>query len=237
MLGPTPTLADRMPVLSVVVPVHNEAAFLAHALPALIDAVSSVTADSEILVMENGSTDGTATLATELGGTAVRVIQLPRPDYGEAMKTGFELASGDWVVNVDIDYFSADFFRAVLDSGADIVIGSKRDPGSDDRRPLVRRLATAVFNLILRAMFSSRVSDTHGMKGFRRHVIETFVPITVSRTDLFDTELVLRAERGGCRIEEVPVVVEELREARSSLFRRVPRTLRGLWHIRRLLSS
>ncbi|MFP5332996.1 MAG: glycosyltransferase family 2 protein [Acidimicrobiia bacterium] len=226
-----------MPVLSVVVPVHNEAGFLAYALPALIDAVRSVSADGEILVMENGSTDGTAALATELGGTAVRVIQLPRPDYGEAMKTGFELASGEWVVNVDIDYFSADFFRAVLDSDADIVIGSKRDPGSDDRRPLVRRLATAVFNLILRAMFASRVSDTHGMKGFRRPVIETYVPITVSRTDLFDTELVLRAERGGCRIEEVPVVVEELREARSSLFRRVPRTLRGLWRIRRLLSS
>ena len=226
-----------MPQLSVVVPVHNEALFLPQALPSLIDAVHEVTDDGEILVMENGSNDGTAALARRLGGSEVRVVELSTPDYGEAMKSGFELAAGDWIVNVDIDYFAADFFRAVLASDADVVIGSKRDPESDDRRPALRRLATAVFNLLLRTLFDSRVSDTHGMKGFRRHVIETYVPATVSRTDLFDTELVLRAERGGCRIEEVPVIVEELREARSSLLARVPRTLRGLWRIRRLLRS
>jgi glycosyltransferase involved in cell wall biosynthesis len=226
-----------MKSLSVVVPVHNEAAFLPTAIGPLVDAVRSVTDDFEILVMENGSTDGTAALATELGGEDVTVIQLPIPDYGEAMKTGFETATGGWVVNVDIDYFSADFFRAVLASDADLVIGSKRDPRSDDRRPALRRLATAVFNLLLRTLFGSRVSDTHGMKGFRKHVLDEFVPVTVSRTDLFDTELVLRAERAGRLIEEVPVVVEELRAARSSLIRRVPRTLRGLWRIRRILST
>lgn len=207
------------------------------ALPSLIDAARSVTDHAEILVMENGSTDGTAALASEIGGEAVRVIQLPQPDYGEAMKAGFDLAQGKWVVNVDIDYFSAEFFGAVLASDADLVIGSKRDPASDDRRPFVRRLATAVFNLLLRTLFGSRVSDTHGMKGFRRGVLDEFVPLTRSRTDLFDTELVLRAERAGRRIEEVPVVVEELRAARSSLIRRVPRTLRGLWRIRRILSD
>jgi len=217
--------------------VHNEAAFLPTALPSLVGAVRSVTEDAEILIMENGSTDGTAALATELGGADVRVIQLPVADYGEAMKTGFEMAEGAWVVNVDIDYFSARFFRSVLASDADLVIGSKRNPGSDDRRPIVRRLATAVFNLLLRVLFGSHVSDTHGMKGFRKSVIDEFVPVTRSRTDLFDTELVLRAERAGRRIQEVPVVVEELREARSSLFRRVPRTLRGLWRIRRILRT
>jgi glycosyltransferase involved in cell wall biosynthesis len=117
-----------MTLLSVVVPVHNEASFLPYAIPALIEAVAAVTSDAEILIMENGSTDGTAALATELGGDKVRVVQLPTPDYGEAMKAGFDLASGEWVVNVDIDYFSADFFRAVVSSDADLVIGSKRDP-------------------------------------------------------------------------------------------------------------
>ena len=220
-----------------VVPVHNEAAFLTTALPSLIEAVRSVTSDAEILVMENGSTDGTAAVAAEIGGSDVTVVQLPFADYGEAMKSGFDMAAGEWVVNVDIDYFSADFFRAVLASDADLVIGSKRDPDSDDRRPAVRRLATAVFNLLLRTLFGSRVSDTHGMKGFRKPVIDALVPVTRSRTDLFDTELVLRAERAGHRIEEVPVIVEELREARSSLIRRVPRTLKGLLVIRRILSE
>lgn len=227
-----------MPVaLSIVVPVHNEAAFLPSALPALIEAGRSVAPDVEILVMENGSTDGTADLARELGGDAVTVHELDIPDYGEAMKAGFDLAIGEWVVNVDIDYFSADFFAAVLASDADLVIGSKRDPQSEDRRPPIRRLATAVFNLLLRTLLGSHVSDTHGMKGFRRALLDEYVPQTVSRTDLFDTELVIRAERGGVTIEEVPVVIEELRDARSSLLKRVPRTLRGLLRIRRLLAA
>jgi len=223
--------------LSIVVPVHNEAGFLPSALPALIEAGRQVAPDVEILIMENGSTDGTADLARELGGDAVTVHELDTPDYGEAMKAGFDVAGGAWVVNVDIDYFSADFFAAVLASDADLVIGSKRDPASDDRRPAVRRLATSVFNMLLRTLFGSSVSDTHGMKGFRRWVLDEYVPKTVSRTDLFDTELVIRAERGGVSIQEVPVVIEELRDARSSLIKRVPRTLRGLLRIRRLLST
>jgi len=59
----------------------------------------------------------------------------------------------------------------------------------------------------------------------------------ISTQDLFDTELVIRAERRGARIAEVPATVEELREARSSFLGRVPRTLRGLWKIRRALSA
>ncbi|MEX1044357.1 MAG: glycosyltransferase [Acidimicrobiia bacterium] len=224
-----------MPALSVVVPVHNEATFLPSALPALIEVVQEVSPGAEILVVENGSTDGTADVARDLGGDAVRVIELDRPDKGEALRRGFAEATGEWVVSVDVDYFSADFMRAVLTSQADVVIGSKRDPASEDQRPLVRRFATAVFNLLLRLILQSRVSDTHGMLGFRRWVLERHAPITVSGTDLFDTELILRAERDGAKITEVPVVVAELRHARSGLLGRVPRTLRGLVRIRRLL--
>lgn len=224
-----------MPALSIVVPVHNEAAFLPFALPSLIESTAGVTDDFEILVIENGSTDGTAGVARELGTEAVRVVELERPDKGEALRRGFELANGDWVISVDIDYFATEFFRAVLASGADVVIGSKRNPESEDRRPLIRRFATSVFNLMLRLLLGSRVTDTHGMLGFRPWVLEKHAPITVSGTDLFDTELILRAERDGAKIQEVPVVVAELREARSGLFGRVPRTLRGLLKIRRAL--
>lgn len=225
-----------MPVLSVVVPVHNEAAFLRSALPSLIEATAGVTDDYEILVIENGSTDETADVARELATDSVRVVELEQPDKGEALRRGFALATGAWVVSVDIDYFSVDFFRAVLASDADVVIGSKRDRDSDDRRPLIRRFATSVFNLLLRVVLGSRVSDTHGMLGFRPWVLEKHSPITVSGTDLFDTELILRADRDGAKIEEVPVVVAELREARSGLFGRIPRTLRGLLRIRKALS-
>lgn len=200
--------------------------------------VLSAAPDAEILIVENGSTDDTAEVARKVSTEPpVRVISLAEPDYGAAMRHGFLASEGDWVVNFDIDYFSGEFLRTILDQpeDVDLVIASKRDPESKDRRPAVRRLATLVFNLMLRTILGSRVSDTHGMKGFRRHLVDDLAPQVVSTKDLFDTELVIRAERAGYRIVEVPVEVAEMRAARSSLVKRVPRTVKGLFRIRRAI--
>ena len=227
------------PFFSIVVPVYNEAAFLPEAMPLLIAELESAGVAYVLSIVENGSNDGTAEVAGGLAGDApVEVMSLATPDYGAAMRDGFLAAEGEWVVNFDIDYFSGDFLRRVIAvaESADIVIGSKRDPESDDRRPAIRRLATFVFNLLLRTILSSKVSDTHGMKAFRHDVITKVAPTVNSTKDLFDTELVIRAERAGYRIAEVPVIVEEMRQAKSSLIKRVPRTIRGLLRIRRDLA-
>jgi glycosyltransferase involved in cell wall biosynthesis len=227
------------PTFSIVVPVYNEAAFIPRALPALIGQMESLGESYRILIVENGSDDDTAKVTREVAGDfPVSVLSLDRPDYGAAMREGFLEADGDWVVNFDIDYFSAEFLTRVLSmSEVDLVIASKRDPSSEDRRPPIRRVATRVFNLMLHTILGSRVSDTHGMKAFRRNLVEDLAPSVVSRKDLFDTELVVRAERAGYRIEEVPVVVEEMRVTRSSLVKRAPRTVIGLFRIRRILKS
>ena len=228
------------PSLTIVVPVYNEASFLPEGLPKLISAVESVGAPYEIRLIENGSSDSTARLARELAGNAHLIVEsLAEPDYGAAMRHGFLEADSDWVVNFDIDYFSAGFLRQLLTQpdSVDLVIGSKRDPLSEDRRPLIRRIATRVFNLLLTVILGSKVSDTHGMKGFRRKLVDDLAPQVISTQDLFDTELVIRAERAGYEIVEVPVVVEEIRSAKSSLIKRAPRTVFGLIKMRRLLRS
>ena len=227
------------PVFSLVVPVYNEAAFVPRALPALISEMEELGESYDIYIIENGSTDNTAAVAREVAGEAsVIVDSLEAADYGAAMRHGFLQADGQWIVNFDIDYFSADFLKKVLATeDADLVIGSKRDPRSEDRRPFSRRVATRVFNLMLRAVLGSRVTDTHGMKAFSQDLIAKIAPSVESTQDLFDTELVVRAERSGYRIREVPVVVEEIRSAKSSLARRVPRTVRGLFRIRKALRS
>lgn len=224
--------------VSIVVPVYNEAGFIPWALPRMVEEVVRAAPDAEVLLVENGSSDDTGRVATEVAaGSPVRVISLAAPDYGAAMRHGFLVSDGEWVVNFDIDYFSGEFLNTVLSQPpeVDMVIASKRDPESTDRRPLVRRVATRVFNLLLRFILGSRVSDTHGMKGFRRSLVDDLGPLVISTKDLFDTELVIRAERAGYRILEVPVEVAEIRAARSSLVRRVPRTIAGLFRIRRLL--
>ena len=227
------------PTISVVIPVHNEAGYIDAALPQLAEALESVGEAFEIIVAENGSTDATADIADRFAqaDNRISVIRLPDPDYGAAMRRGFLEAKGAWVVNFDIDYFSSDFLRSGLqvDDSIDIVLASKRVEGSDDQRSPLRRLGTWGFNLVLRLLFRSRVTDTHGMKMIRRPVVEALVPRVRSTKDLFDTELVIRAERAGHRIAEIPTKVEELREARSSFFSRIPRTLMGLFRIRRAL--
>lgn len=226
------------PTISVVVPVYNEADFVPEALPKLVQEMDAVGVSYRILLVENGSTDDTAETARRVAaGMPVDVLSLPVPDYGAAMRQGFLASEGEWVINFDIDYFSADFVRVVLGQPdtVDLVIASKRDPESEDRRPAIRRLATRVFNLLLRTILASGVSDTHGMKGFRGKLVDDLAPQVASTQDLFDTELVIRAERAGYRIVEVPVKVEEIRETRSSLVKRAPRTVIGLLRIRSLL--
>ena len=225
------------PTLSVVIPIHNEASYLPGALSALRAELDALGETYEVILAENGSTDGTDRVAADLATAApvvVRVLSLPEPNYGAAMRAGFRVATGRWVVNFDIDYFSGDFLRAALDRAGttDLVLASKRAPGADDRRSRLRRLGTGGFNLLLRLLFHSRVSDTHGMKMVSRPVVEEIVPLVGSTLDLFDTELVIRAGRAGYRIAEVPAVVVEQREARSAFLSRVPRTLLGLARIR-----
>ena len=230
-----------LPVISAVIPVHNEAGFIETALPRLVETLESVGEAFEIIVVENGSIDATAEIASALAvaDDRISVVRLLEPDYGAAMRSGFLKATGAWIVNFDIDYFSADFLRSglLLRGSADLILASKRVAGSDDRRSSVRRLGTWGFNLALRFLFRSEVTDTHGMKMIRRPVVEVLVPQIRSTKDLFDTELVIRAERAGHLIAEIPTTVEELRVARSAFVKRIPRTLIGLWRIRRALRA
>lgn len=229
------------PSITVVIPVHNEATFLPGALPQLFDDLDSVEADIGVLVAENGSTDGTADLVRSAMERfpQLSLLELTDADYGAAMRAGFLQADTDWVVNFDIDYFSGSFLIKALALGetADIVLASKRVEGADDQRGIVRRLATWTFNQVLRFVLGSGVSDTHGMKLVRKTVVDEIVPDVISTVDLFDTELVVRAEKAGFSIAELPVAVVELRESKSNLIKRVPRTLKGVWAIRRSMKD
>jgi glycosyltransferase involved in cell wall biosynthesis len=232
---------DRIPEVTVVIPVHNEADYLPTALPLLFEEMGAVDASVRVLVAENGSTDATADLvrAAMTDYPGLDLLELPDANYGAAMRDGFLAAESEWVVNFDIDYFSASFLNDALAhrDEADIVLASKRVAGAEDRRGATRRLATFTFNQILRLALGSGVSDTHGMKLVRSSVVEDLAPSVISTTDLFDTELVVRAERAGYRIVELPAHVEELRDSKSSLVKRVPRTLTGVWSIRRSLKA
>ena len=232
-------LAYAPRVLSVVMPAHNEEALLEASVRDVARELRARDRQFEIVVVENGSTDATAAIARRLAEELpeVRALTCPQPDYGGALRTGFLEATGDLVVIFDVDYYEFSFLDravAVLDDpdGPDVVIGSKRGAGSVDTRAWSRRLVTAVFSRILTVGFGLTVSDTHGIKVVRRAPLKDLAAACRYGTDLFDTELVLRAERSALRVVEIPVVVEERRPSRSSIAKRIPRTLLGLVRLR-----
>jgi glycosyltransferase involved in cell wall biosynthesis len=196
-----------------------------------------------LLVVENGSTDDTREIARQLAGKYpnVRVSSRPVANYGAALREGLMSARGEFVVTFDVDYYElrfVDLALALLESGDEapvIVVASKRAPGSRDERPLPRRFVTAVFGSMLRIGFSLSVSETHGMKAMRRAPVETLLRQCRFASDLFDTELVIRAERAGLRVAELPARTQERRPSRTSIWRRVPRTLVGLVELRIML--
>ena len=172
----------------------------------------------------------------------VRALSLAAADYGAALRAGFLAARGDTVVNFDVDYFDLTFLDAAVDQlegprAPAIVVGSKRAPGARDERPMARRLITSVFSLLLRRGLGLGVSDTHGMKAMLRAPLLSVVEECRFGTDLFDTELVLRAERAGLPVVEIPVAVNEQRPSRTSIVRRSVRTVRGLVRLRTALRA
>ena len=124
------TCARMRPTFSIVVPVYNEAEFIPEAVPTLIEQMESIGEPYRIFLVENGSTDGTATVAQQVAeNRPVTVLSLDAADYGAAMRHGFLAGDGDWVVNFDIDYFSADFLKRVLAlDDVDLVIASNAIP-------------------------------------------------------------------------------------------------------------
>lgn len=237
-MSPAPeSFEPQTPVeLTVVIPVHNEEDMLGPEVASLTQELEARGIGFEIVLSENGSTDDTARQAEALAEAdpRIRVLHLAQPDYGAAMRAGMAAARGRAVANVDIDFYDGDFLARGLrlTDSFGIVVGSKIMPGSEDRRSFFRRLVSLVFTLTLRLLFDRRLDDTHGMKVVRRDVVDRFLPQTVMGKDLFDTELVLRARRGGVEVRAIPVVVEEKRPARLSIIRRIPRSIKGILRLR-----
>ncbi len=220
-------------------PAHNEESYLSAAVQEVVDNLRDRSRPFEVVVVENGSTDGTAALAGSLDAEIpeVRAISLATPDYGGALRTGFLEAHGDLVAIFDVDYYDFQFLDDALElldqpGGPDVVVGSKRGAGSVDTRSWTRRAVTAGFSFILRLGFGLRVSDTHGIKVVRRAPLLDLAAASRTGADIYDTELILRAERAGLKVVAIPVTVEERRPSRSSILRRIPRTVVALTRLR-----
>jgi glycosyltransferase involved in cell wall biosynthesis len=225
---------DTRPSISIVIPVHNEEGILRAAIVDLVDRLEVFPWSYELVIAENGSTDRTIEVAQEL---AARFSQLvcrnsEEPNYGKALRDGILHAGGEIIICDEIDLCDTDFYeRAVAllqDPSVDFVVGSKVMEGARDERPLYRRLGTVVINGMLRLTLGFKGTDTHGLKAIRREPAQRIARACLVDRDLFASELVIRAERAGLGLREIPVRVLEKRPPTVGLVRRVPNVLRGL---------
>lgn len=221
---------------SVVIPVFNEEEIIEESINSILSICSRTNLDYEIIISENGSIDNTLSIAEKICNNYSEVILISSktPNYGQALRDGFFKAHNPIIISFDIDYYSETFLKQALTLGENYVAltASKRMMQSNDGRKFIRKIATNIFVSILKILFNTSLSDTHGMKALKKEVVNKYIYDVVSTQDIFDTELLLRIERGGFKIKEIPAIVNEIRPSVSVIYKRIPRTIKSLLKLR-----
>jgi glycosyltransferase involved in cell wall biosynthesis/O-antigen/teichoic acid export membrane protein len=200
--------------LSIVLPCHNAERGLADVVRALLRCNDAV--GTEIIIVSDGSTDGTADVARRFSSPRVRVIEYQaRAGKGHALKEGLRRAQGRYVAFMDSD--------GDIDPGAivpfvelmrmfepDVVLGSKRHPLSQVEYPPVRRSLSWTYHKLTRVLFRVDVRDTQtGLKVIRRDVLAEVLPRMLEKRYAFDLELLVVARMlGYTRVFEAPVKID-----------------------------
>ncbi len=217
-------------VLSIIVPFYNPGPrFRAH-LSEIVDVLTSSGRSFEIIAVSDGSTDGSQNQVTSID-PRIRLISLARNrGKGTALRVGMAEARGTYVGFIDADGdLPADLIPSLVvlaeQDGADVVLGSKRHPGSVVIYPPLRRAYSMVYQLLVLVLFHLPVRDTQtGLKLIRRQVMLDVVPRMVEKRFAFDLELLVVARRLGYRrFVEVPVVIGQRFSSTVSV-----RTVRGM---------
>jgi glycosyltransferase involved in cell wall biosynthesis len=201
------------PKVSVIVPVCNEANRLNDCIMKLEQALQNLSVDFEIVISEDGSVDGTDKIAADWArrDSAVKHLHSSvRLGRGKAVQRGFEASDGSIVVYTDAD-LSTDLRHLgelvkAIDSGADIVTGSRLSKGSIVTRSFSRELLSRFYNGMVKLAFKSPIHDYQcGFKAFRKGTVASLLDEVKEKHWSWDTELLIRAVNKGYIVVEIPV--------------------------------
>lgn len=207
---------DPAIVLSLVLPVHNGASFIARSIATVVATLEESGISFELVVVCDGCSDATLSLVSAIEDPRVKAIGYDaNQGKGHAIICGLENVRGRFVGWLDSDLDIApevivDAVRLIAAAEVDAVIGSKRHPDSSVIYPAIRRLYSAGYQLLVRILFRFSATDTQvGAKVFRREMIDTVRPLLLIKRYAFDVEvLAVGAEFGFDRIAEVPIRLE-----------------------------
>ena len=234
-------------MISVVIPVYNEATCLAENVQQFADLLSQISKnDWEIILVNDGSTDSTESVMAKLAEDQhVRgIAHSENQGKGAAVRTGVLATQGDLVLFCDADMSTAPeclgLFLASLESGSDIAVGNRKSQDSviEAWQPPLRTWLGLRFTWLTNWCLGLSLSDyTCGFKLFRGPVARELFELTESSAWAFDVEVLARASKKNYRIAQIPVRWRHVADTRVKVIRDVIGSLIELISIRRRLGK
>lgn len=213
--------SEKKPDLSIIMPCLNEEKTVGACIDEARRFIDEHCISAEIIVVDNGSADGSARIAAEHGA---KVIPESRRGYGRAIRTGFEQSSGAVVIVGDCDttydFFHLDNFYFPLARGEyDVIIGDRFSGGIEKgAMPLLHKLGVPFLSLCGRIKFGTDIRDFHcGLRAVTRETIASAGYISDGME--FATEMIADAARRGLRIGQTPTVLRRCGVRRTSKLR------------------
>ena len=206
--------ADGKVLVSVVLPAYNEVDHLEQALETVKRALDEFTNSYEIIIAEDGSTDGTAERSEELARKSNYVRHIhgeKRLGRGRALNNAFMQSFGKVLVYMDLDMATdikslKPLVEAISVEGYDLSTGSRMLQESKVERSLRRDISSKSYNWLVRRMLGSKLKDHQcGFKAFRREPTLQLIKEVEAQHWFWDTEILVRAQREGCKTKEIPV--------------------------------
>ncbi|MEA1907470.1 MAG: dolichyl-phosphate beta-glucosyltransferase [Euryarchaeota archaeon] len=199
--------------VSLVLPAYNEAERLNAAVTKTAGVLCKITSSFEIIIAEDGASDGTDKIAESLASEYPYVVHIhsdERLGRGTALNRAFKSAHGDILVYIDVDLATDMLHLSELieqiRSGYDLATGSRMMPESDAVRSAKRGIASNGFNFLVRTILGSKLYDHQcGFKAFNRRALLDLLDQVRDEHWFWDTEILVRAQRAGYTVAEFPI--------------------------------
>jgi len=196
-----------MPTLSIIIPVYNEE----QTVKQIIEKINSLTIDKEIIVIDDGSSDGTDKILRSLNNKDIKVIyHTSNRGKGAAIITGLAQATGDFIIiqDADLEYDPQDYFKLlenIKQGSADIVLGARFMKGYKGQ--FIHKLGNRFLTSLLNLMFGAHLNDCFTCYKLLRRQALVSLNLAARGFDI-EIEIVAKAIKNKLRISEVPITYQ-----------------------------
>jgi glycosyltransferase involved in cell wall biosynthesis len=214
--------------VSVVLPAYNEVDYLQQAVKKTIQSLNLFTQSYEVIIAEDGSTDGTAERAEELSQQNPHVRHIHREKRlgrGTALNNAFKQSNSEILVYMDLDLatdlkYLKPLVEAITIEGYDFSTGSRMLPESKAERTFSRSLSSKTYNFLVRHMLGSKLRDHQcGFKAFKSEPLMQIIDKVQATHWFWDTELLVRAQITGYKVKEIGVEWKSGKTTKVNLFK------------------